>query len=95
MKRLGIDDSVAGHDLLHDHLSQVGSSAGNVTKTFTNEHGTLEVKESLMAGPSGKFANFETTWKVDANGCRTLTTVIPKGGPKGGGRDVMSGGRQF
>ncbi len=80
MKRLGIDDNPVGHAILYAHLKQVGSSGGNVTQKFTNEYGVFEVKESLIAGPSGKFAQFETTWKVDPDGCRTLTTVIPKGG---------------
>ncbi len=81
MKRLGVPDTLEGHQMLRRHLEDAASRTDNITRTFTNQYGTYEVHESLFAGPSGQFAKFESTWQVLATKQRRLTTVIPYGGP--------------
>ena len=68
--------------MIRDHLDDVARRADNVKDTFTNEHGTFVVKESLFGGPSGKFASFETTWQVMPDGSMRFSTLIPRGGPR-------------
>ena len=80
MKRLGVTDDEAGRALLRQHLQAVVNNAAYVVRQFTTLHGTFETRESLYAGPSGKFAKFESTWELLSNGTRRLVTVIPKGG---------------
>ncbi|MCB9751774.1 MAG: RHS repeat-associated core domain-containing protein [Myxococcales bacterium] len=80
MRRLGVPDNTRGYKMLDDHFQGVVQGDANVTSRWTNEHGAFETRESLFGGPSGKFAKFESTWKVLDNGDRSLTTVIPKGG---------------
>jgi filamentous hemagglutinin len=81
MSRLGIPDTEQGYALLRNHLEGVGSSSDNVIRTYSDQYGSYEIRESLFAGPSGQFAKFESTWQVMADGTRRLTTVIPYGGP--------------
>lgn len=50
---------------------------GNIVRSFSNEYGKFEVRESLFMGPSGKAAKFESTFKVREDGVRELSTVIP------------------
>jgi len=80
MKRLGIPDTAYGYELLTEHLKKVPDMHDNVTHVFSNKYGTFETRESLFAGPSGKFSVFETTWQIHEDGSRRLTTVIPYGG---------------
>ncbi|QCI15392.1 hypothetical protein E6B08_03860 [Pseudomonas putida] len=77
MKRLGVTDSAAGRQLLTDHLTLSAKTQGNVIKTFSNQYGTFEVRESLLMGPSGKAANLQSTFQVLEDGTRKLSTVIP------------------
>jgi hypothetical protein len=70
---------VEGRALLQRHFEDVVSSDGNIKRTFTNDYGDNQVRDSLFAGPGG-FLHFETTWQITDGGLR-LTTVIPKGGP--------------
>ena len=81
MKRLGVTDDEAGYALLRQHFQAVVNDASYVVQRFTTPYGTFEVRESLFAGPSGKFAKFASTWELLSDGTRRLTTVIPKGGP--------------
>lgn len=80
MARLGVPDSSEGRAILMQHFDTVVRDPRAVTKTWANEFGAFEARESLFAGPGG-FAKFETTWQVLADGTRRLTTVIPMGGP--------------
>ena len=80
MKRLGVFDDAQGRALLQSHFDEVVQSNSNITRTFNNQYGNFEVRESLFSGPSGQFAKFETTWEVLPNGGRRLTTAIPFGG---------------
>lgn len=78
LARIGVYDTPQGRDLIADHLSGVLSDDTNVLRSFSNEHGTFEIRESLLAGPRG-ILKLETTWHVSEDGYR-LTTIIPMGG---------------
>ncbi len=78
MKRLGIYDNQNGRELLLKHFDEVVNQPDNVIETFTNEYGIFEIRDSLLAGPSGKFAIFETTFQVMSDGSRKFSTVIIK-----------------
>jgi hypothetical protein len=56
----------------------VAQQNGNVVKTWTDEFGTFEVRESVFFGPSGKAVKFETGFEVYEDGTRRFTTAIPK-----------------
>lgn len=80
MKRLGVPDITRGHELLTEHLKKVPDISDNIIREFSSNYGTFEIRESLFAGPSGRFSKFETTWQIHEDGSRRLTTVIPYGG---------------
>jgi filamentous hemagglutinin len=80
MKRLGIPDTPKGHTLLRSHLNNTLQNNSSILKTFKNEWGSFEVRESLFVGPSGKFSKFESTWQVLPDGTRRFGTLIPRGG---------------
>jgi hypothetical protein len=65
--------------MIQAHLGNVALDKTNVVATYSDQYGDYEVKESLFAGPSGEFANFESTWEVTPDGGYRLTTVIPYG----------------
>lgn len=70
MKRLGVPDNAAGRQMLTNHLALSAKTEGNVINTYTNEYGKFEVKESLFVGPSGKAANFQSTFQILDDGNR-------------------------
>lgn len=76
MKRLGVPDTAAGRQMLSEHLALSAKAEGNVARTFSNQYGNFEVRESLFMGPSGKAAKFESTFQVLNDGTRRLSTVI-------------------
>lgn len=78
LNRVGVYDNPAGKDLLNRHFDDVVRTDNNISRTFSNEHGEFQVRESLFVGPNG-ILKFETTWQTTPEGLR-LTTVIPKGG---------------
>ncbi len=80
MKWLGITDTSFGHELLIEHLKKVPDMPDNIIRVIFNRYGRFEIRESLFAGPSGKFCKFETTWQIQEDSVRRLTTVIPYGG---------------
>ena len=63
--------------MLTDHLTLSTKADSNVINTFSNQYGKFEVRESLFIGPSGKAANFQSTFQVLDDGTRKLSTVIP------------------
>jgi hypothetical protein len=79
MRRIGVHDTAEGRALLRAHFDQAARTPSNVTSTFSNEHGTFEVRESLFSGPGGH-VKFRSTWQVLEGGARRLTTAIPFGG---------------
>lgn len=78
MKKLGIDDNQNGRELLTKHFEEAVNQPNNVIRTYSNEYGSFEIRDSLFAGPSGKFANFETTFQIMSDGSRKFSTVIIK-----------------
>ncbi len=58
----------------------VADDTSNVTRQLNNEYGNFVIKESLFAGPSGKFAKLQTTWQVMADGSLRFITLIAYGG---------------
>jgi hypothetical protein len=79
MRRIGVPDNAEGRALLRKHFDQTARTSSNVTNTFSNEHGTFEVRESLLSGPGGH-VKLNSTWQVMGGGVRRLTTAIPYGG---------------
>ncbi len=81
MKRLGVPDSPEGYAMLTDHFKQAALQENNVVSTRVTQWGEQTLKESLFAGPSGKFALFRTAWTRDPQtGILYFNTVIPSGG---------------
>ncbi|MCP2303843.1 RHS repeat-associated core domain-containing protein [Actinokineospora globicatena] len=76
--RIGIHDSPEGRALIEQHLRGTVGSPDNILESYVNEHGSFQVRESLLAGPNG-FLVLKTTWEVLDDSLR-LTTVIPVGG---------------
>jgi len=77
--RVGVHDTAAGRALLRSHFEDVAASRSNILRSFTNEYGVFQVRESLFAGPGG-FLRFESTWQVLPGGGSRLVTAIPFGG---------------
>ena len=75
---IGIHDGPTGRRTLREHFSAVILDDSNILRTFSNAHGTFEIRESLLAGPGG-IIKLETTWHVTDGGYR-LTTIFPLGG---------------
>ena len=78
--RLGITDTKSGHLILEKHFNEVVRNPSNIVQKFTNEYGIFETRQSLLAGPSGKFARLETTFEVLPDKSRRFITTICKGG---------------
>ena len=73
-----------GQLYLSQHLQRVAQDPSSVIQTLqkTLPDGntiTLEVHESILAGPGG-FVKLVSTWEILADGTRRLSTVIPFGG---------------
>ncbi len=77
LNRVGVYDNAAGRDLLSSHFDEVLATAANIMRTWTDEWGTHQIRESIFAGPNGVL-KFESTWQVTSDGFR-LETVIPFG----------------
>ncbi|GAA0507192.1 hypothetical protein [Saccharopolyspora erythraea] len=75
-----IFDTPAGRGALRRHLEDVVRSDANIIRTYTDEFGTYQIRDSLLAGPGG-FLQLETAWQVTPQGLR-LTTIIPRRGRK-------------
>jgi filamentous hemagglutinin len=78
LARIGVYDNANGRALLQSHFEEVVRSDNNIVRTFSDEYGMFQVRDSLFAGPGG-FLHLESTWQVGDGGLR-LTTVIPMGG---------------
>ncbi len=78
LNRIGVYDNAAGRDLLASHFDEVLATDSNIVRTWTDEWGTHQIRESIFAGPDGVL-KFESSWQVMSDGFR-LETVIPFGG---------------
>lgn len=79
LARIGVYDNAAGRSLFSNNFDAEVARNDNIARTFHNEHGTFEIRDSFFSGPCG-FLKFESTWQVTDDGFR-LSTVIPMGGP--------------
>lgn len=79
LSRIGLRESDETRDLLQAHFDTVVSDPRSVTRTWSNQYGAFEARESLLAGPLG-FLKLESTWRVLEDGARTFVTSIPFGG---------------
>ncbi|WP_346133445.1 tachylectin-related carbohydrate-binding protein [Lentzea roselyniae] len=77
LARIGVHDTPQGRALIKKHLDDAVTSDANIKRTYTDEYGTFQIRDSLFAGPGG-FLHFESAWQVTPDGLR-LTTIIPKG----------------
>lgn len=80
MARIGVYNTAEGRALLQAHFEDVVADPSNIVRTFTNQYGTFQIRESLFAGPGG-FVKLESTWQVLEGGDFRFTTAIPLGGP--------------
>ncbi|HVB21156.1 MAG TPA: hypothetical protein VNG51_04340 [Ktedonobacteraceae bacterium] len=80
MKRLGVLDNSDCIGLLTDNLQAAALDDTNVTSTRSTEWGTFIEKESLFAGPSGKFALFRSIWQLGADGELCFSSLMVLGG---------------
>jgi hypothetical protein len=78
LARIGVYDNAAGRALILSHLDEVVNDSSNIARTFSNQYGDFQLRDSLFSGP-GALLKFESTWQVSSDGLR-LTTVIPMGG---------------
>ncbi|MEM8926355.1 MAG: hypothetical protein AAGD35_22850, partial [Actinomycetota bacterium] len=78
LNRIGVYDNAAGRDLLSSHFDEVLATDSNIVRTWADEWGTHQIRESIFAGPNGVL-KFESSWQVTSDGFR-LETVIPFGG---------------
>ncbi|MCC8395608.1 hemagglutinin repeat-containing protein [Paraburkholderia sp. MMS20-SJTR3] len=77
MKRLGVSDTPEGHAMISEYLKNVVNTDGNISRTFSSQYGNFEVRDSLFIGPSGQAVKLESTFLVNADGTRRLSTIIP------------------
>jgi filamentous hemagglutinin len=89
MQRLGLWNTPEGRQLVREHLQQVLQTNNNVveqfTKTFLDRTGTtteadIEIRESLLAGASGKFVKVKSSWEVRLDGTRRFVSAELYGG---------------
>lgn len=79
MKKPGIFEDDIGKNILLEHFKVTPQLKDNTIKTFENDWGKFEERESFLIGPSGKATVFHTTYKIENDGNRTFVTTIPKG----------------
>jgi filamentous hemagglutinin len=88
MQRLGLWNTPEARELVREHLQQVVQTPNNVvkrfTRTFVDKSRTIgevdtELRESLLAGLSGKFAKLKSYWEVMPDGTRRFLSAEPYG----------------
>ena len=89
MQRLGLWNTPEARELVTEHLQQALQTTTNIveqfTKTFVDKTGTMreadiEVRESLLTGPSGKFAKVKSSWEVMPDETRRFVSAELYGG---------------
>ncbi|NER46600.1 MAG: hypothetical protein F6J92_07870 [Symploca sp. SIO1A3] len=83
LQRLGIYDDTEGRAIITNHLQEVVQINNNVVERYINPYGVdVEMRESLLAGKSGKFVKILSSWEVMPDGKRRLLSFKPLGGKK-------------
>ena len=80
LQRIGIYDNSEGREIVKTHLEQTVTLADNVSDRFENKYGVeIENRESLLAGPSGKFIKVQSSWEIIPDGTRRFLSFQPFG----------------
>lgn len=80
LQRIGIYDDSEGREIVKKHLEQTVTLADNVSDRFMNKYGVdVENRESLLAGPSGKFIKVQSSWEIMPDGTRRFLSFQPFG----------------
>jgi len=80
LQRIGIYDDPEGREIVKAHLDQAVILPDNVSDRFSNSYGIdTENRESLLAGPSGKFIKVQSSWEVMPDGSRRFMIFQPFG----------------
>jgi len=83
LQRLSIYDDTEGRGIIRNHLEEVIQTNNNVVERYINPYGVdVEMRESLLAGKSGKFVKILSSWEVMPDGKRRLLSFKPLGGKK-------------
>jgi RHS repeat-associated protein len=78
MEYLSLTDTEQNRALIRDHLVDAARQPNNISGGFCNQYGEFVIKESIIAGPTGRFAKVQSTWQVLPNKVLRLSTVIIK-----------------
>lgn len=86
LNRLGFDDDSESRQIIQEHLVNTVQQESNTIKRFsdrfidksTGEEGELdtEVRDSLLPGRNGKFAQMQSVWEVLPDGTRRFISAI-------------------
>ncbi|MGA9378731.1 MAG: hypothetical protein WBV73_08175 [Phormidium sp.] len=86
LNRLGFDDDSESRQIIQYHLVKVVQQESNTIKRFidrfidknTSEEGEVdtEVRDSLLPGRTGKFAQVQSSWEVLPDGTRRFLSAI-------------------
>ncbi len=86
LDRLGFGDDSESRQFIKIHLEQTVQQENNIVKRFTEtfinsntgEEGKVdtEVRDSLLSGRTGKFAQVQSSWEVLADGTRRFLSAI-------------------
>lgn len=80
LQRLGFYDNLESREIVENHLNQVVQEGQNIIDDRENQYGKFEDRESLLSGPSGKFAKIMSSWQVMPDGTRRLVSAQLFGG---------------
>jgi hypothetical protein len=86
LTRLGFDDDAESRQFIQIHLKNTVQEKSNIVKRFidyfinnnTGEEGEVntEVRDSLLPGRTGKFAQVQSSWEVMPDGTRRFLSAI-------------------
>lgn len=75
MKTLGVSNTLEGRTLVRENLEAAALAEDNITKAWSTQYGDYVLKESLFAGPSGRFALFRSSWRVFDDGSMLFSSL--------------------
>ncbi|MEG4426744.1 MULTISPECIES: hypothetical protein [unclassified Microcoleus] len=86
LNRLGFDDDSESRQFIQTHLEQAVQEESNIVERFINtytnhttgEEATIdtELRDSLLPGRTGKFAQVQSSWEVLPDGTRRFLSAI-------------------